>query len=314
LDWNSVVPSVSYWLTVLANGRHGGTKAKNSKGYRITGSLSAVVWARFEAHAILASGFMPTYPGDMSHFLPCSRVQRPVDSGFVTTHWSAVLAAREEESPRAESALAELCQTYWYPLYAYIRRRGYDPSEAEDLTQAFFTRLLQKRFFVELTPGIRRFRAFLLTSLKHFLANEWDRARRQKRGGGIVVLSLDEEPVEGRYRVEAVGQVTPETLFERAWASTVLEQVLGTLRQEFVSNGKEALFDQLKGVLLGNYPRGLYAEIAAQTGLTEGALKVAVHRFRRRYGELLRARISQTLDDPREVEDELRHLIRVLSE
>jgi RNA polymerase sigma-70 factor (ECF subfamily) len=250
----------------------------------------------------------------MSQFAGERPERQGADPDFATTHWSAVLAAGDEASPRAESALAELCQTYWYPLYAYIRRRGHGPSEAEDLTQAFFARLLEKRFFGEVTPKVRRFRAFLLASLKHFLANEWDRTRTKKRGGGKVVLSLDEEQVEGRYRLEPIDRVTPETLFERGWAWTILEQVLGTLQQEFAASGKSALFDQLKGLLLGSCPSGLYAEIAAQTGLTEGAVKVTAHRLRRRYGELLRAQISQTVDGPREIEDELRHLLRVLSE
>jgi RNA polymerase sigma-70 factor (ECF subfamily) len=238
----------------------------------------------------------------------------PPDAAFHTTHWSVVLAAREGHSSQAQEALGQLCQTYWYPLYAYVRRRGNGPAEAEDLTQAFFVRLLEKGFIGDLTPGMGRFRSFLLSALKHFLANEWDRVRAQKRGGGKPVLSLDDDQAESRYRVEAVDNTTPETLFEQRWAWTVLEQVFVQLRQEFVSTERGELFEDLKGFLsAGKPPPKAYAEVAARTGLKEGTVKVAVHRLRRRYGELLRAQIAQTVADPSEVEDELRYLIQVLA-
>lgn len=235
------------------------------------------------------------------------------DATFRTTHWTAVLTARDKTSSQAEQALAELCQTYWYPLYAYIRRRGSNPLEAEDLTQGFFERLLEKHYLNGLTPGMGRFRSFLLTALQHFLANEWDRAQTKKRGGRAVIVSLDEQDAEKRYELEPVEKVTPETLFERRWALTVLERVLARLREEFVAREKAELFEHLKGFLLGDQPSGSYGEVAALTGLKEGTLKVAVHRLRRRYGDLLRAEIAETVHDPAEVESEVRHLISVLS-
>ena len=242
-----------------------------------------------------------------------SHLNLPANAEFRTTHWSAVLAARDKTSSQADHALAELCQTYWYPLYAYIRRRGNCPAEAEDLTQGFFARLLEKDYIADVTPGTGRFRSFLLASLKHFLANEWDRAQTQKRGGGKAIFSLDTDDPEARYRAEPVEHITPETLFEQRWALTVLQSVLVRLREEFVATEKTELFDELKVFLSADQPGATYAEIAARSGLKEGAIKVAVHRLRRRYGELLRTEISHTVSDPCEVEDEVRHLISVLS-
>jgi len=237
----------------------------------------------------------------------------PPRAEFCTTHWSAVLAAGDTRSSRAENALAELCRTYWYPLYAYVRRRGNNPTEAEDLTQGFFARLLEKNYLASVTPGVGRFRSFLLASLKHFLANEWDRAQTAKRGGGKVIFSLDDQDPEARYQFEPVENVTPETLFEQRWALTVLERVLTRLRQEFVTTEKAELFDQLKIFISTDEPGCSYAEVSTRTGLKEGTAKVAVHRLRRRYGELLRAEISNTVSEPDEVEAEVRHLISVLS-
>ncbi len=202
---------------------------------------------------------------------------------------------------------------YWYPLYAYVRRRGNSPSEAEDLTQGFFARLLEKNYISDVTPGVGRFRSFLLTSLKHYLANEWDRAQTLKRGGGKAILSLDEQDAEGRYQFEPAENITPERLFEKRWALTVLERVLAALRQEFVATEKAELFDELKIFISTDGPGCSYAEIAARTGLKEGTVKVAVHRLRRRYGQLLRAEISNTLRAPEDVEDEVRYLVGVLS-
>ena len=236
------------------------------------------------------------------------------DSGFRTTHWSAVLAARDKNSSQSQQALAELCQTYWYPLYAYIRRRGNNPTDAEDLTQGFFERLLEKDYLGDLTPGMGRFRSFLLTALKHFLANEWDRAQTRKRGGGQVIFSIESQDAEERYRFEPVEHVTPETLFEQRWALAVLERVLARLRAEFAVGEKMGLFEELKGFLSADQPGDAYAEIAARTGMKEGTLKVVVHRLRRRYAELLRAEIADTVNDPGKVEDEIRHLIAVISQ
>jgi RNA polymerase sigma factor (sigma-70 family) len=242
-----------------------------------------------------------------------SNVNVRLDASFRTTHWSAVLAARDQNSSQAQNALAELCRTYWYPLYVYVRRRGNNPTEAEDLTQGFFARLLEKNYIGDITPGMGRFRSFLLTALKHFLANQWDHAQTQKRGGGTIIFSLEDQDAETRYQFEPVDNVTPETLFEQRWALTVLEQVLARLRQEFVATEKAELFDQLKIFLSTDQPGCTYAEIGARTGLKEGTVKVAVHRLRRRYGELLRAEISNTVNNPQEVEDEVRHLVSVLS-
>ncbi|MHC1769441.1 MAG: RNA polymerase sigma factor [Verrucomicrobiia bacterium] len=236
----------------------------------------------------------------------------PAEAGFRTTHWSAVLNARDRNSAQAEQALLELCQTYWYPLYAYIRRRGYSPADAEDLTQGFFERLLSKDYLGDLTPGTGRFRSFLLTALKHFLANEWDRSQTLKRGGGLVFVSLDAEP-EQRYRLEPVENDTPESLFEQRWALTVLGRVLARLREEFVAAEKAELFEQLKIFLSTDEPGCSYAEVAARSGLKEGNVKVAVHRLRRRYGELLRAEIAETVKDPAEIADEVRHLVAAMS-
>jgi RNA polymerase sigma-70 factor (ECF subfamily) len=232
---------------------------------------------------------------------------------FRTTRWTVVLAAAHRDSSTAQEALAQLCQMYWYPLYAYIRRRGNNPTDAEDLTQGFFERLLEKDYLGDLTPGMGRFRSFLLTALNHYLANEWDRAQTRKRGGDRVIVSLDDQDAETRYQFEPVENVTPETLFEQRWALTVLERVLARLREEFVASEKAGLFDQLKGFLSADQPEGAYRDVAARTGLKEGTVKVAVHRLRRRYGELLRAEIAETVHEPGEVEDEVRHLISVLA-
>jgi RNA polymerase sigma factor (sigma-70 family) len=236
-----------------------------------------------------------------------------VDAAFCTTHWSVVVAAGGRSSVEADKALEELCQAYWYPLYAYVRRRGNDPAEAEDLTQAFFERLLEKNFIGSVTPGLGRFRSFLLTCLKHFLANEWERTRSQKRGGGNVIVSLDEDDPEVRYQFEPVENITPEILFERRWALTVLEQVLGRLRSEVVASERADLFDELKAFLSVDQPDSSYAQVAARTGLKEGTIKTAVHRLRRRYAELLRAEIGKTVNEPGEVEAEVRYLISVLT-
>lgn len=236
------------------------------------------------------------------------------DAGFHTTRWSVVLAAQDPGSPQAHQALSELCQVYWYPLYVFIRRRGNGHAEAEDLTQAFFARLLEKDGIAEVTREGGRFRCFLLTSLKNFLANQWHRAQAQKRGGGKVIHSLDEDEADSRYAAEAVEHVTPESLYERRWALTLLACVLERLRSEFVSSEKVALFEELKGFLSAPGEEELpYAAVAQRTGLKEGTVRVAVHRLRRRYGELLRAEIAQTVADPAEIEDELRCLVRALA-
>jgi RNA polymerase sigma-70 factor (ECF subfamily) len=230
-------------------------------------------------------------------------------SGFAETHWTVVLsAARGDATPRAVAAMAELCRAYWYPLYAFIRRRGYDSHAAEDLTQEFFARLLEKHFLESVDRRKGKFRAFLLAALKHFLANEQDRARAQKRGGGQAVIRLDALDAEARYGLEPVDYLTPDKLFERRWALAVLERVLARLEAEFAAAGKADFFAALKGFLAGG-PARTYGAAGEHLGMSEGAVKVAVHRLRRRYRALLRDEIAQTVVDPAEIDDEIRYLL-----
>jgi RNA polymerase sigma factor (sigma-70 family) len=228
---------------------------------------------------------------------------------FPTTLWTVVQNVGRDDPARARAALAQLCQAYWYPLYSFVRRRGYAPHDAQDLTQGFFAQLLEKRGLEGVDPERGRFRTFLLASLKHFLANEWDRTHALKRGGGLTILSLDEESAESRYRLEPSHPMTPERHFERQWALTLLDQVLQTLQEEYHTEGKGDLFEELKTVLDGQ--PGAYADMAARLRRSEGAIKVAVHRLRHRYRKLLRARIAATVGE-RDVEDELRHLLAAL--
>jgi RNA polymerase sigma factor (sigma-70 family) len=228
---------------------------------------------------------------------------------FPTTLWTVVLHAGRDEPAQVRAALAQLCEAYWYPLYSFVRRRGYAAHDAEDLTQAFFAQLLEKRGLERIDPQLGRFRTFLLASLKNFLANDWDRAHARKRGGGQTIVSLDEESAESRYQLEPSHEMTPERHFERQWAMTLLEQVLDALRTEYQAEGKGDLFDELKAVIIG-VPVG-YADMAARLRRSEGAIKVAVHRLRHRYRALIRARIAATVGEG-DVEDELRHLLGVL--
>ena len=232
--------------------------------------------------------------------------------GFSTTLWTVVRHANSTDSTEARAALAQLCQTYWYPLYSFVRRRGFAPHDAQDLTQAFFAHLLENDGIgrVDRTQG--RFRSFLLASLKNFLANEWDKSQAQKRGGGQTFVSLEQEGAEERYQVEPSHDLTPERHFERQWALTLLDQVLSALRHEYHADGKADLFEELKAVLGGQ--ASAYAEIAGRLRNTEGAIKVAVHRLRKRYRELMRIRIAETVSAGEdEIEDELRHLMAALS-
>jgi len=201
-----------------------------------------------------------------------------------------------------------LCRLYWYPLYAYLRRRGHAPPEAEDLTQGFFACLLERDALAAADPQRGRFRSFLLTSLKHFVADQRDRDRAQKRGGGQKIMSLDVRGAEGRYCLEPADNLTAEKLFERRWAQTMLELVLGDLRRQYARDGRQRTFERLKGFLRGKAARGSYGQVAAELDVTEAAVRVAVHRLRRRYRELLREHIAQTVASPEDVEDEIRHL------
>jgi RNA polymerase sigma-70 factor (ECF subfamily) len=224
---------------------------------------------------------------------------------FATTQWSLVLSARERGLAAANDALAELCTLYWYPLYAFIRRQGYGADEAQDLTQGFFARLLEKDFLASVAREKGRFRSFLLAACKHFLSNERDRARALKRGGGEV--ALDFGAAEQRYAREPAHVLTPERLFERRWALTLLEQVLARLREEITAAGKGALFERLKGFLVGDEAAGSYRDAAKELQTSEGAVKVMVHRLRRRYKALLREEIERTVGEGR-AEAEIRHL------
>ena len=231
---------------------------------------------------------------------------------FATTHWSVVQLAARHDTARAQRALSELCGSYWYPLYAYVRRQGFSPEDAQDLTQTFFARFLAGNYLAEVSPKKGRFRAFLLACIKHFLANERDRARAAKRGSGQRTISFDEADAEERYRLEPADLMSADKLFERRWALTLLDGVLARLREEFVGEGKESMFDKLKPCLAGSRESQPYAEIAKELGLSEGAVKVAVHRFRQRYRELLRREIASTVSSAAEVDDEIRHLFSVL--
>ena len=231
---------------------------------------------------------------------------------FTTTHWSVVLTAREQQSPQAAAALERLCRTYWYPLYAYVRRKGYDAHDSQDLTQEFFARLLARNYLTVADRNRGNFRSFLLGSLEHFLAREWTKAHAQKRGGGQPLFALDDLDAENRYQLEPGHELTAGRIFDRRWATTLLEQAMARLREAYTEGNKGTLFARLAVFLTGNTPESSYAEIAASLNMSEGALKVAVHRLRQRYGELLRAEIAQTVAAPDEVDGELQYLFAVL--
>ncbi len=233
---------------------------------------------------------------------------------FVTTHWSVVLSARKKGSPESGAALETLCRTYWYPLYAYVRRQGHSPPDAQDLTQEFFARLLQKDYLKAAAREKGRFRTFLIVALKRFLANEWDRVRAQKRGGGQPLLSLDTELAEQRYRIEPAAEATADKVFERRWALTLLDRTMSRLREEFTGAGKASEFERLKVFLTAARGEISYAEIAAALGMSDNAARVAVHRLRRRFRELFREEIAHTVSRPEEIEEEVRYLMSVLAE
>jgi RNA polymerase sigma factor (sigma-70 family) len=230
--------------------------------------------------------------------------QRPA---FLTTHWSVVLSARDQHSSQSAQALELLCRTYWLPLYAFVRRQGRNPHDAQDLTQEFFARLLEKDYLKSAAPDKGRFRTFLLVALKRFLANEWDRQRAQKRGGANLVVSIDQEVAESRFAAEPA-HLQPDLLFDRQWAMTLLDHTMNRLREEYVATGRARLFELLRGCLTKDESALPYAEIAARLNLTEAAVKMAVQRLRARYRELLRAEIAETVASEGEVEEEIRHL------
>jgi len=232
---------------------------------------------------------------------------------FTTTHWSLVLAAGHGSRPDASVALATLCETYWYPLYYYVRRRGYRAEEAQDLTQEFFARLLAKGYLKVADPDRGRFRSFLLASLNHFLANEWRRRSARKRGGGKPAISLNAASAETRYRQEPAHNLTPEKAYERRWALLLLEKSLSKLRDEYAASGKAGVFERLSE-FLGGAERVPYEKAARELDMTEGAVKVAVHRLRKRCRAILRAEVAQTVADPADVDEELRHLMAAVGQ
>jgi RNA polymerase sigma-70 factor (ECF subfamily) len=229
-------------------------------------------------------------------------------SRFMTTRWSVVLAAGGGDQPAAREALSTLCGQYWQPLYAFIRSRGSSPEEAEDLTQAFLVHLLEKEALRQVDPGKGRFRSFLLASLKNFMSDQRSKERAKKRGGGVAPIPLDAEEAEGRYRLEPAHDITPERIFERQWALAVIEQAMIRLRERYARTGKERHFDVMKIFLSGEKRPVPHAEIAKKLGITELAVKVAVHRLRKRFRDSLREEIAQTVSDSGDIDAELRAL------
>jgi RNA polymerase sigma-70 factor (ECF subfamily) len=231
---------------------------------------------------------------------------------FPTTHWSLVVAVNPDEASRsrARKALEELCRAYWYPLYAFVRYRGYSSDEAQDLTQSFFARLIETHGFASADPERGRFRSYLLGAMKHFLANEWHRARAQKRGGCVTLIDLDALDAEARYALEPAQSDDPDAGFDREWAQETTARAMEKLRTESEARGKGEQFEGLKGSLTGDEPGR--SETAARLGMTHGAVKTAVHRLRQRYRELLRAEIAETVTDSSDVDVEMRHLVAAL--
>ena len=244
---------------------------------------------------------------------PSSPPAHPAGDIFATTHWTVVLAAGRQHSPQAARALEELCRTYWFPLYAYVRRRGYAREDAEDLTQAFFTRLLEKNSFASLNAGKGKFRAFLLASVKHFLANARDKAHTLKRGGGSIPLSLDWQTADTQFQVAATGEPSPDQAFDREWAVALLARVIERLQNECAADGKAKLFEQLKLFLTAGNDEPAQSEVAQALGMETGAVRVAIHRLRKRYRQLLRDEIAHTLTDQAMVDDEIRALFGAFS-
>lgn len=231
---------------------------------------------------------------------------------FNTTHWSVVLLAGETHAPQADVALEKLCRTYWPPLYAYVRRKGHSPHDAQDLTQEFFARLLEKQYLKLADPERGRFRSFLLKSLQHFLVNEWGRGQALKRGGGHTLVPLDDVAAERIYQAQPDDQLAPESFYDKRWAMTLLQQAMERLGTDYASAGKQELFGHLKGHLLTEGSAEIYRELAGPLGLSEGAVKVAMHRLRQRFRDAVRAEVTQTVATPAEVDEELRCLMMAM--
>jgi len=232
---------------------------------------------------------------------------------FVTTRWSVVLAAQDKASPDSAAAWETLCRTYWYPLYAYVRHQGHNPHDAQDLTQEFIARFLAKDYLKAADRDKGHFRTFLRVALKRFLLNEWDRVRAQKRGGGKTIVSFDTELAESKYQTEAPGQ-PPEQVYEREWAMALLHKTMADLRAEYEKAGKTAEYERLKNCLTAERGAISYAQIAADLGMSEGAARVAVHRLRKRFRELFRTAVADTVSEPGEVDEEVRHVVSLLSQ
>ena len=230
------------------------------------------------------------------------------DGQFTATHWSVVLAARDGTSMQAARALEKLCRTYWYPLYAYVRRKGSSAHDAQDLTQGFFAHLLQRSFLENVGPQKGKFRSFLLAALNHFLSDEWDKSRAAKRGGGQTFISLDDDNAEELYLSEPDSAITAEKIFEQRWALTLLAQALARLRHEFTAAGKTREFDQLKVFLSTPTSDGAYDAVAVDLEMPAATAAVKVHRLRQRYGELIRAEIADTVASPADIDEEMAHL------
>ncbi len=238
----------------------------------------------------------------------------PTVARFGETHWSVIRSAMDKQCPAdADTALEKLCRVYWPPLYAYVRRLGESPHDAQDLTQAFFARFLDKDFLASVDQAKGRFRSFMLAALKHFLSNERDKQRAQKRGGGRALAPIDFHNAESHCGFEPAQNVTPEIIFQRRWATALLEQALARLRGEYADAGKEAWFEQLKQTLTEGRGTIAYAELAARLETSEAAVKMAVHRLRQRYREAIRSEVAATVAHPSQIEDELREVLRAFS-
>jgi RNA polymerase sigma factor (sigma-70 family) len=233
--------------------------------------------------------------------------------GFQTTHWTIILKARDDSDTAARESLASLCTTYWYPLYAFVRRQGSTPHEAEDLTQEFFFRFMERNSLSSVRPAAGKFRSFLLACLKNFLANERARTQAQRRGGGRALISLDCAEAETRYSLEPADSLTPEMLYDRRWTFALLERTMNQLRGEYGAAQKSELFEQLQGFLPCGHGGASRADLAAKRGISVGAIDVAVHRLRKRFAALLRAQVAETVSSEAEVDEEIRHLISVLA-
>ena|ERR1051325_3056715 len=259
-------------------------------------------------------GFNMTTVG-LAMFSPKPDVIGPANGAwqFTTTHWSAVIAAAELPSPENSLALTELCRGYWYPLYAYVRRKGYEVPDAQDLTQEFFARLLEKNYLGSVDRRKGKFRSFLLASLEHFLAKEWTRAHRLKRGGGQTIIAWDGCDPEERYKLEPADDWTAERIYERRWALTVLEQAMSALELEYKVAGRQNLFESLKVFISGEEDEISYSNLAAHLQMNEGAVRVAVHRLRQRYGDSVRNELAKIVQRIEDIDEELRHLLEALS-